>query len=357
VYSTYDFPQPPNLYTTGSAPIGMVSADFNQDGHLDLAISDYGAATISILLGIGNGSFQQPEIGFASNGNDPYWLVAHDFNRDLHVDLAVCNEGSGTIAILLGFSNGSFQLPATTFSSERNVPSSIIAADVNNDTNADLIVTNTGSDMITIFLGIGNGTFQVSGISYTTGLYPSSLTSGDFNTDGNIDLAVVSRGSNQLLIFLGIGNGTFQANPSSYTTDSTPYVVRTADFNDDSKLDIVVGNFGSNSISIFIGTGVGTFITSSPATYTTYISEPIDIAIQDLNDDSIMDLAISNQNANICVYFGYGNATFGGATSYSSAGQILKAIIAADFNEDGEYDLAILNQQNNNLAILLAQWS
>ncbi len=357
MYSTYDFQQPPNLYATGSEPIGMVSADFNRDGHLDLAISNCGAATISVLLGIGNGSFQQPAISFGSSGNNPYWLVAHDFNHDLNIDLAVCNEGSGTIAILLGLSNGSFQLPATTFSSEGIVPSSIIAADVNNDNNADLIVTNTGSDIITIFLGIGNGTFQVSGTSYTTGTYPSSIASGDFNTDGNIDLAVVSRGSNQLLIFLGVGNGTFQANPSSYTTGLTPYLVRTADFNGDSKLDIVVGNFDSNSISIFIGTGVGTFITSSPATYTTYIAEPIDIAIQDLNDDSIMDLAISNQNANISLYFGYGNGTFGGVTSYSSAGQTLKAIVAADFNEDGEYDLAVLNQNNNNLAILLAQWS
>lgn len=333
----------------------MVSADFNHDNHLDLAISNSNENSISVLLGIGNGSFQLPAINYSCNGNNPYWLVAHDFNHDGNLDLAVCNEGSNTISILLGLSNGSFQTPAMTFSSGGTLPSSIIVVDVNNDSAADLVVTNTGTYVITIFLGFGNGTFQTSATSYTANTYPSSLTSGDFNSDGNIDLAVVSRGTNQLLIFIGNGNGTFHANFTNYTTGSFPYVVRSGDFNGDSKLDLVVGNFYGNTISVYMGTGTGTFTTSSSATYATGISNPIDIAIQDLNEDTKMDLAISNQNANVSVYFGYGNGTFGNMKMYSSTGQTLKAIIAADFNEDGLYDLAVLNSNNNNLAVFSGQ--
>ncbi|CAF1218447.1 unnamed protein product [Adineta steineri] len=354
VCSTYNFQQLPKLYTTGALPLGMISADFNKDGHVDLAIGNYYGNSISILLGIGNGSFQLLATSFPTNGSHPYQFVAHDFNNDGNVDLAVCNEGSNTISILLGLGNGAFQLSVITFNSGGSLPSSIIVVDVNNDYKADLVVTNTGSYTITILLGFGNGTFQGSGTSYAAGTSPTSITSGDFNSDGNVDLAVVSRNSNQLLIFLGVGNGTFQANVTSYTTGSFPYVVRTADFNGDSKLDLVVANAYSNTISIFTGSGVGTFVTSASATYTTGIAYSFDIAIQDLNGDLIMDLAISNKNGNVSVYFGYQNGTFGGIQSYSSAGQGLTGIVITDFNEDGRPDLAIANGNSNTVAIILA---
>ena len=265
--STFSLEEPAVLYTTGSGPQSVISADFNKDGHLDMALTNYAENTVSVLLGIGNGSFELPSMSFACNGIHPYWLVARDFNDDGNLDLAICNEGSNAVAVLLGLSNGSFELPAMTFNSGGSLPSSIAAADVNNDNKIDLVVTNTGSNNITILLGMGDGTFQVPGRSYAAGKLPTSVTNGDFNADGNIDLAVVSRGSNQLLIFLGYGDGSFHSKSTSYTTGSFPYAVRTADFNGDSKLDLVVSNFQANTISIFEGTGTGTFVTSSAATY------------------------------------------------------------------------------------------
>ncbi|CAF4069866.1 unnamed protein product [Adineta steineri] len=355
VCNTFGFQQPPALYSTiAGGPQSVISADFNKDGHWDLAITDYYASSISILLGIGNGSFQQPAAVCGSGGVHPFWLVSEDFDKDGNLDLAMCNEASSNIAIFLGYGNGSFQMTATLVSGG-TLPSSIVAADFNNDNKTDLAVANTGSDYITIFLGYGTGGFQTPGTSYAAYSSPSLLISGDFNSDGRIDLAVVCRGNDQLLIFLGFGNGSFQNN-ATYTTGSTPYSVRTADFTGDSKLDLAVANFYSNSISIFIGTGTGEFIAASPATYVTTSSSPIDIAIQDLNGDSKMDLAVCNQVGNtITVFFGNGNGTFGQGQDYSSAGQKLQSIIAQDFNKDGKYDLAVTNQNSNSLAILLTQ--
>ena len=350
------FEQPPIVYPTDLGPESIVSGDFNKDGHLDLAISNYNGNIVSIFLGIGNGSFQSYTINFASNGNNPYELVTRDFNNDGSLDLALCNEGSNTVSVLLGLGNGSFRVPATTFPSGGSLPSSITAADLNADGKIDLVVTNTGSDNIAVFLGKGNGTFQWPGISYATGSLPSSITNGDFNDDGVIDLAVVSRNSDQLLIFFGLGNGTFSSNTTSYSTQPFPYAVRSADLNGDSKLDLVVANFHSNSISIFMGANTGILVMASPTTYNTTGIGPIGIAIQDLNGDSVMDLAISNQFGNsITVYLGIGNGTFAQRKQYSSMGQVLKSIIAQDFNEDGMYDLAVANQDNNTVSILLAQ--
>ncbi|CAF0739986.1 unnamed protein product [Adineta steineri] len=354
VCNTFGFQQPPVLYINAGGPQSVISADFNKDGHWDLAITDYDASSISILLSIGNGSFQQPAAVYGSGGTNPFWLVSEDFDKDGNLDLAMCNEGSGNIAIFLGNGNGSFQT-ATTFNSGGALPSSIVAADFNNDNKTDLAVTNTGTNSTTIFLGNGSGGFQSPGTSYVACSRPSVLVSGDFNSDGNIDLAVVCRTNNQLLIFLGFGNGSFQNN-ATYTTGNTPYSVRAADFTGDSKLDLAVANFGSNSISIFIGIGTGEFIAANPATYATTSSSPIDIAIQDLNGDSKMDLAVCNQVGNtITVFLGNGNGTFGQEQDYSSSGQKLQSIIAQDFNKDGKYDLAVTNQNSNTLAILLTQ--
>jgi hypothetical protein len=67
-----------------------------------------------------------------------------------------------------------------------------------------------------------------------------------------------------------------------------------------------------------------------------------------------MDLAVSNQAGNcISVYLDNGNATFEQSTNYSSMGPKLQLIIAQNFNKDGMYDLAVTNQNNNKLAILL----
>ncbi len=115
--NTSTFQQPPTLYTTGLGPQSIVSTDFNKDGYLDLAVTDYNGNNVSIFLGIGNGSFLSPPMSFSSNGTNPYWLVANDLNHDGNFDLAICNEGSGIVSILLGFGNGSFQLPALNFSS------------------------------------------------------------------------------------------------------------------------------------------------------------------------------------------------------------------------------------------------
>ncbi|CAF1155120.1 unnamed protein product [Adineta steineri] len=356
ICDTLEFKEQPMLNTSGTAPQSAISADFNNDGHSDLAVTNYDTNTVSIFLGIGNGSFQSPSMNFSTKGINPYWLVANDFNSDGNLDLAITNEQSNTVAILLGLGNGSFKLPAITFASGGSLPSSIIATDLNNDNKIDLVVTNTGSDNITVFLGIGNGTFQLPGKSYTAASLPSSITSGDFNGDDNIDLAVVSRGSNKLLIYFGLGNGTLWSNFTSYTTGLFPYVVRSADFNGDSKLDLVVGNFYSNSISIFLGTGTGTFIMASPSTYPTTGAGPIDIAIQDLNGDAVVDLAVSNQIGNtITMFLSNGNGTFQQGKNYSSTGKKLQSIIAQDFNEDGMYDLTVTSQNTNALTILLTQ--
>ena len=90
------------------------------------------------------------------------------------------------------------------------VLSSVAVGDFNGDGKADLAVANDGSDTVSVLLGNGNGTFQAA-VNYGAGTDPRSVAVGDFNGDGKADLAVANFFSDNVSVLLGNGNGTFQA--------------------------------------------------------------------------------------------------------------------------------------------------
>ena len=82
----------------------MVVADFNNDGKLDLAVADYGAAKLSVFLGNGDGTFGTR--GDYAVGSNPYFLAAADLNGDGKLDLAVANYSSATVSVLVNKGDG-----------------------------------------------------------------------------------------------------------------------------------------------------------------------------------------------------------------------------------------------------------
>src|SRR5438132_14402947 len=92
----------PVFYPVNLNPSGIVIADFNGDGKMDLAASNAGVDadpgnTVSILLGNGDGTFD-PE--FDLDGSfEAYDLTAADFDEDVRIDLATANCGSGTASV------------------------------------------------------------------------------------------------------------------------------------------------------------------------------------------------------------------------------------------------------------------
>ncbi len=81
------------------SPISIIAGDFNNDTKIDLAVTNRGDNTISVLLGYGNGTFRT-QISYTV-GIDPVSLVAGDFNSDAKIDLAIVDMLSNDISILL----------------------------------------------------------------------------------------------------------------------------------------------------------------------------------------------------------------------------------------------------------------
>src|SRR5712664_1006489 len=185
---------PQTEYVAGSknGPSGIAVGDFNGDGKLDLAVVNFGDWNIYVLLGNGDGTFQVARsVYFASGGGFPWYVVAADFNGDGKLDLAVSNYGDNSLSVLLGNGDGTFQAPLTTPVGTN--PAQVTVGDFNGDGKLDLAVSSVANNTVAVLLGNGDGTFLPPLIA-PVGANPWYFAVGDFNCDRILDLAVSDYG-------------------------------------------------------------------------------------------------------------------------------------------------------------------
>jgi hypothetical protein len=135
----------------GASPSGMAAADFNGDGLTDLAVSNNGAATVTILLRQAAGGFAQESGSPIAVGAGPNGMRAADFNADGHPDLAVANNIAGQVTVLLRQAAGGF---AQDTGSPMSVPSAydLAVADFDGDGKPDLAVSQDGPATLSVLL-------------------------------------------------------------------------------------------------------------------------------------------------------------------------------------------------------------
>src|SRR5207244_7135523 len=179
------------------------------------------------------------------------------------------------------------------------LPLSVALADFNGDRKLDLAVANNGSDTVSVLLGIGDGTFQTH-VDYSTGPLPMGVAIGDLNVDGKPDVVVANNGNNTVSVLLGFGDGTFQPHVD-YATAPLPAAVAVADFNGDGKPDLVVADIGTlvrdeylpdtGEVSLLLGNGDGTLQGHSDFVTGTMASS---VTVGDFNGDGALDVATAN---------------------------------------------------------------
>ncbi len=322
-----------------AAPTGTMSFLDSSNGNAVLGSSALGKATSRL-------SFTNTST--PATGRSPINIASADLNGDGRRDLVMTNAGSNTLTILLGNGDGSFTAAASPATGA--YPDYLAIGDFNGDGKPDVAVANFLDGNVTILLGNGDGTFAAAA-SVPTGVDARSIVTADFNGDGKLDLAVGR--DNSLAVLLGNGDGTFVAAASPAVGNGPNYSIATGDFNGDGKPDLVVSNYGGNTLTVLLGNGDGTFTAAaSPATSTS----PETVAVGDFNGDGKADLAVANENsAVLTILLGNGDGTFTAAASPSSgaSGSAPQSVTVTDLNGDGKVDLVVVNQNTNSITLLL----
>jgi type II secretory pathway component GspD/PulD (secretin) len=331
-------------FPVGRSPNAIAAGDFNGDGKLDLAVTDEGDNTVSILSGNGDGTFQSQTT--LPTGVAPDAIVAGDFNGDGKLDLAVANFTANTISILLGNGDGTFTAGRTI--TGVNSPVAIISGDFRNTGRVDLAVLDQADGLVSVLLGNGDGTFA-NKIDTLVGRSPSALVSGDFNGDGKTDLAVTNGGSNSVSILLGNGDGTFFRR-TDFGTGIGPSAIAAVDFNGDGRLDLAVTNKIDNTLSIFLGNGDGTF--GAPTNFTTDAG-PAALLSGNFSASTFPDLIVVCESAStLDIFLGLGNASFATPLTVPT-GSSPVAAAKGDFAGNGLLDIAVVNQSSNTVSVIL----
>jgi hypothetical protein len=341
--------QPQMTFAAGSYADSVIAADVSGDGKPDLIAPNYQAQSVSLLLGNGNGTFQAPRT--LAVGLHPYSLAAADINGDGKPDVVVANRGyigsnsmgtAGTLSVLLGNGNGTFQTQRT-FSVGQDYPNSVAVADINGDGKPDLVVNDTFNfdssytglvriDHLRLLLGNGNGTFQAQQTFFA--LDPGAIVTpavSNVNGDGKPDLVFLqSTGSGALLdVLLGNGNGTFQAT-RTFDLAGASGSLSVGDVSGDGIPDAIIASY--NTVSILLGNGNGTFQSARTFAANGFNSS----AIADINGDGISDLTIQTSSG-FGVILGKSNGTFQAEQTFATSPP--NRISVADVNGDGFPDV------------------
>jgi len=221
-------------FAVGSQPLSVVVGFFNADFRPDLAVANANSGNVSILMGNASGTFQAP-VNYAV-GSIPIEVAVGDFNADGRPDLAVANQTSNNVSILLGNpppNAGTFQ--ARVNYAAGDVPISVAVGDFNADGRPDLAVANNLSDIVSVLLNTtGIASFPVPTITQQ----PASqiVQAGQIAT-----IAITANGFGNTLTYQWRKNGVPVVNGGNISGATTPTLTFTPALSGDTEsYDVVV---------------------------------------------------------------------------------------------------------------------
>jgi Ca2+-binding RTX toxin-like protein len=337
-----------------ATPIGVAISDLNGDSHLDLAVANSGYPLVDpggvpVLLGDGNGNFTFVK-QFSADAR-PWAVAAADFNSDGHPDVAVANFGSSDVSVLRGVGDGTFGAPLNL--AVGGGPTAIVAAFLNSDRHPDLATANSGDNTVSVLLGKGDGTFSAA-TNFPVGREPDAVAAGEFNADSNLDLVTGNGLGDDASLLLGNGDGTF-SDPKTIPGGRNPEAVAVGDFDGDPISDLAFAGGNSTeggAVGVLLGAGNGSF--NGPTAYQVGASPATSVAVADFNADAVSDLAVtvpSDVGSEVQVLLGVGNGTFNEPLEFTA--DSADSLSVGNFNADLFPDMVTTDIADGAVTVLL----
>ena len=348
-YSQDRLPLLAETYFVSSSATGNVFEDVNEDGFLDIVSA--GGQYLSYLQNNQDGTFANQV--FYEVGDEGRGLASGDWNNDDHIDFAVTaydyiQNAPSKIRLFFGDGTGAITSTADIDLGANGQPFGINTADFNGDTFPDLIVSLVGFNVVRIYQGDETGSFAsfidipVSRLNQTGSPEPEVV---DFNNDGLIDFGVpnVVGNQRQYEVFLNDGTGVFE-NPviTPYITDMNN--MTTVDYNQDGILDIIfeIRDFQNNIFNTVTWRGVG------DGTFDELVSTQLGYLINSyksvgLNEEGLVELLIADDyNQETEATFSYAQLNLDGSVDIIKRFSLVNTVNqvdAADLDGNGVTDV------------------
>lgn len=269
------------------------------------------------------------------SGSHTHGVVMADVDGDTDLDLIAANAGSDTASVWLGAGDGTFGGLATFPTG--TTPKMVAVGDLDGDDHPDLVSANQDADTVSVLLGDGAGGFAAK-VDHAACNGTHEVALGDLDGDDDLDVVAACWGG---LVNVLLGNGDGTLGPKvDVVAGSAPHSVVLGRFDADAFLDAAVANHGNRTVSLLMGKGDGTFETQVSYAVGT---RPHSIRAGDLDGNGTLDLVTANDGSHdVSVLSGNGDGTFAAAVAYPT-GQVPKGVAIADVSGDGILDVLTAN--------------
>jgi len=349
--------------TPQSHPVSVVAADLDGDGDQDLVSANEGSDKLTAFFPGSPGTFDTSplDLGETSGNNGSLSVAAADLDGDGDQDLVSAKGiNDSSLAVFFQESVGSFRTSPALLGTTAS-PFSVAAADLDGDSDPDLVSANPASDNLTIFFQEPRGTFDTSrelgGMGITDGA--RSVAAADIDGDGDFDLASANQTGHDLTIFFQESDG-FPTTPQVFLEDrattNDPHFLVAADLDGDGLGDIASADRTGNRLKVFFQGESGTFpemplVLGGPASTIT----PEFVAAADLDGDGDLDLISANTGGDgLTIFFQGESGTFSKNPAVLEANDP-KSVAIADLDGDGDLDLVSANANGANLTIFFQE--
>lgn len=352
--------------------------DFDGDGDQDMVVGRQEQRN-SAYRNDGTGHFSRIDAGdFDNTANRVTALAPLDADGDGDLDLAVANGAwpytdspyPGTSAepvtrnaLYLNNGSGLFQLADPGELDDNTHNSQALAAfDADGDGDTDLVVgngsriENGGTDHNELFLNNGAGRFTAASAGDLTSLIPPAYTLVAFDADGDGDIDVAT-GSTANNLLLNNGSGVFQRTPAgdfgSIAGARAASKLVAFDADNDGDTDLAASNdkptYNGFQNTLYFNDGTGHFVRRAMGDYASTITDVIAMLAFDYDGDGDQDLAVGSDDTNR-VYLNWGGGLFASARADDFTATFFTIALAAfDADGDGDLDLVAGGRRDSSL--------
>jgi len=333
-----------NFNTISGATLGVSAVGGGYVTHSSIA-----PTLVTVAAGSPAGSINANVVSLAYQTRD---VSAADFNNDGHMDIAVAADstfGGHSLAVYNNDGSTNFTEQALTsssqvYASQAHKVNSISNIDLDGDGDLDLVTGDWGTGTIEWWENDGAGSFILSYVVHD-GASAADATAADLDGDGDMDVIALMNFTGQwmlrseLLWFRNDGNQNFSSATQIGDNQFGGGALVTGDFNGDGYIDLVSTDYNSYTLKIMTNDGIGNFSQTllDIGDRNTRTGEGLEAT--DLDGDGDIDLLVGDRHGGKIYWLDNdGTGTF--TQKYLGAAYNVSGLAAADLDGDGDIDIA-----------------